>query len=187
MGTTQQFVKRPGRLFIDDLPTVRISRLRATGVVKQEMAQTVVRLGDVEVSVGLAHTRFPNGGGWSWFCCPACSGKAQALRLFGGQVLCRACLLRCGVRYRIEPMGVRQRALVRAPELRSRLSSDKSERLKPHLWGKQERRKRLETALAQAEFRVAQLRVPRKKVAAIIDPCEEPDFKPPKPRPLRRG
>ena len=172
----------------DDLPVVKISRLRATGVVTAEMTKTVVRLGAVEASVGLAHTRFPNGGGWSYFICPECGRMAQRLRLFAGRFYCSRCLVCHGVRGRLEPMSVRQRALVRAPELKARLSSDKSERLKPHLWGKQERRKRLEAALAQAEFRVAQLRVPRKKVAAVIDPGSEPDFKPPtRPWPGRKS
>lgn len=168
------------RVYRENLPAVSISRLRATGAVTPEMTGTVVLLGDVEVSVGLAHTRFPNGGGWSYFLCPVCGRLAQRLRLLAGRLYCSRCLVCHGVRGRREPLSVRQRAELRVPELKARLSSDKSERLKPHLWGRQERRKRLETALAQAEFRVAQLRVPRKKIAGTIDPGTEPDFKPPR-------
>ena len=69
------------RVYRDDLPAASISRLRATGSVTPEMTGTVVRLGDVEVSVSLAHIRFPNGGGWSYFLCPACGRMAQRLRL----------------------------------------------------------------------------------------------------------
>ena len=170
-----------------DLECVKISRLRATGVVTEAMTEIAVRLGDVEAVVGLWHMHFPNGGGWSYFLCPACGQKAQRLWLLSGAIVCRRCCIRRGVRPRGDSLSVRQRAELRAPELKARLSSDKSERLKPHLWGRQERRGRLEAALRKAEFRVAQLRVPRKKVEATIDPCEEPDFVAPKPRPLRRG
>ena len=170
------------RVCRDDLPAVKISRLCATGIVTADMANAVVSLGGVEAIIGLAHTRFPNGGGWSYFICPACGRMAQRLRLFAGQLLCSRCLVRHGVRGRLEPLTVRQRAELRAPELRARLSSSTSERLKPHLWGTMERRGRLEAVLREAEFRVAQLRVPRKKVAAAIDPCDELDYKPPKTR-----
>ena len=143
----------------------------------------MVCLGAVEASVGLAHTRFPNGGGWSYFICPECGRMAQRLRLFAGRFYCSRCLVRHGVRGRLEPMSVRQRAAVRAPELRALLESDKPLRLKPHLWGTMERRKRFEAALRQAEFRVAQLRVPCKKILAVIDPGEESDFVAPRFRP----
>jgi hypothetical protein len=53
-------------------------------------------------------------------------------------------------------MAVRQRAEHRIPKLRAMLESDVSLRLKPHLWGKMERRKRLEAALRGCEFLVSQ-------------------------------
>jgi hypothetical protein len=138
--------------FRDELPVVKVSRLRATGAVTEAMTETTVWFGDVTAIVGLWHLHFPNGGGWSYFLCPACGQKAQRLRLLSGQVLCRRCLLRRGVRSRLEPLSVRQRAAVRAPELIGRLGSIELERLKPHLWGTMERRKRHEAALARAEF-----------------------------------
>ena len=42
-----------------------------------------------------------------------------------------------------------------------------------------ERRSRLEARLRECEFRVAQGGSPR-KTKTIVDPCEEPDFEPPK-------
>jgi hypothetical protein len=36
------------RVFQDDLPSISISRLRATGVINPETTEFVVRLGDVE-------------------------------------------------------------------------------------------------------------------------------------------
>jgi hypothetical protein len=56
-------------------------------------------------------------------------------------------------------MGARQRAEHQIPRLRAKLESVESLRLKPHLWGKMERRSRLEAALARAEYIVAQHRL----------------------------
>ena len=53
------------------------------------------------------------------------------------------------------------------------------------LWGKMERRSRLEAALRECEFRVAQRGSPR-KTKTIVDPCDEPDFEAPK-RPWPRS
>ena len=55
------------RVCRDDLPVVMVSRLRATGVITPDMSRVTIQLGDVEISAGLAHTHFPNGGGWSYF------------------------------------------------------------------------------------------------------------------------
>jgi hypothetical protein len=52
-------------------------------------------------------------------------------------------------------MSVRQRAEHRIPKLRAMLESEAPLRLKPVLWGKMERRKRLEAALRRCEFIVA--------------------------------
>ena len=49
-------------------------------------------------------------------------------------------------------MSVRQRAEHRIPKLRAMLERTDSARLKPVLWGKMERRSRLEAALKRAEF-----------------------------------
>ena len=53
-------------------------------------------------------------------------------------------------------MSPLQRAERRILKLRAMLESETSLRLKPVLWGKMERRKRLEAALARAEFVMAQ-------------------------------
>jgi hypothetical protein len=168
------------RAFQDDLPSVSISRLRATGVITAETTTFLVQLGDVEQTVGVTERRFPNGGGWSQFVCPSCGWKVRMLRLLEGAVLCTRCCVRRGVRRHCESMSPRQRAEHRIPKLRAMLESPVPLRLKPILWGTMERRKRLEARLREAEFRAAQVRSPRKKGAAIVDPCEEPDFKPPK-------
>jgi hypothetical protein len=51
-------------------------------------------------------------------------------------------------------MSVRQRAEHRIPKLRAMLQREQSLRLKPHLFGTMERRKRLEAALRRNELLV---------------------------------
>jgi hypothetical protein len=63
---------------------------------------------------------------------------------------------RRGAGWRVWLMSPLQRAERRILKLRAMLESETSLRLKPVLWGKMERRKRLEAALARAEFVVAQ-------------------------------
>jgi hypothetical protein len=119
------------------------------------MTRTTIGLADVEVEVGLSLQKFPNGGSWSLFRCPSCGRKARTLRLLEGCVVCWRCCVSRGVRYRSEPMGARRRAEHRISKVRAMLESKESLRLKPHLWGKMERRSRLKAALARAEFVVA--------------------------------
>jgi hypothetical protein len=140
------------RRFTDDLPTVRLPRLRASGVITPETTEFLVRLGDVEQTVGVTLQRFANQGSWSLFVAPCCGRKARVLRLLCGQVLCTRCCADRGVRPRADPMSVRQRAEHRIPKLRAMLQSEQSLRLKPHLFGTMERRKRLEVALRRAEL-----------------------------------
>jgi hypothetical protein len=171
-------VKAALKIVREDLPCVKVSRLRATGVVTEAMTEVTVCLGDVTVIVGLWHLHFSNGGGWSYFLCPACGQKAQRLRLLVGQVLCRRCLLRRGVGGRFWSLSVKRRAALRAPELIERLGRVESERLKPHLWGTMERRKRFEAKLARAEFIASQ--GPRYRDVLEQTPEMEPE---PIPRP----
>jgi hypothetical protein len=144
-----------GRIFQDDLPSISISRLRATGAVTAEMARTMVGLGGTEVEVDLSLLKFPNGGSWSFFLCPQCGLKARTLRLLDGSAVCRRCCIRRGIRCRCEPISVRQRAELRIPKLRQMLESEEHLRFKPHLrYSKLERRSRLEMALRRAELLV---------------------------------
>lgn len=71
-------------------------------------------------------------------------------------VVCTDCCARRGAGWRVWLMSPLQRAERRILKLRAMLESETSLRLKPVLWGKMERRKRLEVALARAEFVVAQ-------------------------------
>ena len=145
------------RRFADDLPAIKISRLRALDIITADTTEFLVRLGEVEQRVAVTLRKFPNQGSWSLFVCPACGRRAQVLRLLDGAVVCRHCCIRRGSRHRCELMGLRQRAEQRIPKLRAMLESPVPLRLKPStLWGKLERRKRLEAALRRCEFIVGQ-------------------------------
>jgi hypothetical protein len=52
------------------------------------MTSIAVKIGELERTVGLAHSTFPNGGGWSWFVCPQCQHRARTLRLTEDNRLC---------------------------------------------------------------------------------------------------
>jgi hypothetical protein len=166
-------------VFQDDLPSVSVSRLRATGAITAAVTRTIVA--GVEVDLDLV--RFANGGSWSFFLCPQCGRRSRTLKLFEGCVLCWRCCHQRGARYRVKGMTPRRRAERRIPKLRAMLESPVSLRLKPStLWGKMERRSRMEAALREAEFRVAQGGITRARAKAerVEDPCDEADFKPPR-------
>jgi hypothetical protein len=139
-------------VFQDDLPAVSIARLRALEIITAETTAFLVQLGHVEQNVSVHLQKFPNNGGWSLFRCPCCGRSARVLRLHLDDIICHGCCTRRGVRHRCRTMGVRRRAEHRIPKLKAMLQSETSLRLKPHLWGKLERRKRLEAALRRCEF-----------------------------------
>jgi hypothetical protein len=59
-------------VFQDDLLSISVSRLRASGAITAEMTRTMIGIADVEVEVGLQLVRFANGGSWSFCLCPSC-------------------------------------------------------------------------------------------------------------------
>ena len=143
----QSFVPNDRR-YADDLPTISISRLRAEGVITIENSEFVVRLGDVEETVGVKARRFPNGGSWSSFVSPCCGVQVRLLKLLNGRLLCCRCVRARGVLYRCDPMGAWRRAALRVPKLREWLDSTEPLRLKPAtLWGTMERRSQHEASL----------------------------------------
>ena len=78
------------RLTQDDCPSVSVSRMRALGEVREDMARVRVTIAGVSREVGLWHLRFPNGGGWSFFLCPSCGRRARVLKLFE-KIACWRC------------------------------------------------------------------------------------------------
>jgi hypothetical protein len=88
-----------GRIFFDELVSLAASRLRATGAIRLEDRQGIIAFGDKQKLVGLAHTKFPNGGSWSYFACQ-CGRRAKRLWLVDDAPRCRLCLEKLSVRYR---------------------------------------------------------------------------------------
>ena len=50
------------RVFFDELPSIGVSRLRAMGAIKLEDRQVVIPFVGQNKLIGVAHTKFPNGG-----------------------------------------------------------------------------------------------------------------------------
>jgi hypothetical protein len=88
------------RIFFDELRSIGVSRLRASGAIRLEDRQVVIPFGGHDKLIGVAHTVFKNGGSWSYFRCPKCGKRAKKLWLVDDAPRCRLCLEKLGVRYR---------------------------------------------------------------------------------------
>ena len=65
------------RIFFDELVSIAASRLKATGAIRLEDRHGVIAFGDKQKLVGVAHTKFPNGGSWSYFRLPKMRPKGK--------------------------------------------------------------------------------------------------------------
>jgi hypothetical protein len=94
------------RIFFDELPSLAASRLKASGAIRLEDRQGVIALGEEDHGVkrrkciGVAHTKFPNGGSWAYLLCPRCGCRKKKLWLVGDAPRCLSCCWSLGVRYR---------------------------------------------------------------------------------------
>jgi len=88
------------RIFFDELVSVSVSRLKALGAIRLEDRHGNIAFGDKQKLVGVAHTKFPNGGSWSYFVCPKCGRRAKRLWLIDDAPRCVKCCWSLGVRYR---------------------------------------------------------------------------------------
>ena len=88
------------RIFFDELVSIAASRLKATGLIRLEDQWAHIPFGEQTKLIGVAHTKFPNGGSWSYFVCPKCGRRAKRLWLADDAPRCRLCLEKLGVRYR---------------------------------------------------------------------------------------
>jgi hypothetical protein len=108
------------RLFQDDLASVSISRMRASGIVTRDTKAVDIVFGEGNDSlrreVKVVRRRFPNGGAWSFFLCPVCGRHARVLKLHD-KPMCRRCCLRHGVGYRISSGSPVERDVARVARL----------------------------------------------------------------------
>lgn len=82
------------RRFIDDYPFVKVSRLRATGVIDPMKREALIPFPNGRIKlIHTAHTRLKYGGGWSFFLCPRCMKLTTKLILIEDTPLCSRC---CG-------------------------------------------------------------------------------------------
>jgi hypothetical protein len=88
------------RIFFDEIVSIAASRLKATGVIRLENRWALIPFGEQTKLIGVAHTKFPNGGSWSYFLCPKCGRRAKKLWLVDDAPRCRLCLEKLGVRNR---------------------------------------------------------------------------------------
>jgi len=160
------FVESVGRGDEAELRLAEDPRLRATGAIRLEDRQAVIPFGEQYKLIGVAHTKFPNGGSWSYLVCLKCGRRAKRLWLVDDAPRCRLCLEKLGVRYRsaygfgrTERLRERDR---RVDRLQAMLKGGPM-RLKPvpPNWGNRclDRLNRLTAALQQARIvaRLAQI------------------------------
>jgi hypothetical protein len=88
------------RIFFDELVSVGVSRLKASGAIRLEDRQAVIPFGEQNKLIGVAHTIFWNGGSWSYFRCPQCGARSKKLWLVDDAPRCLSCCWSLGVRYR---------------------------------------------------------------------------------------
>jgi hypothetical protein len=89
-----------GRVFFDELVSLTASRLKATGAIRLEDRYGLIAFGDKQKLIRVAHTKFPNGGAWTYFLCPRCGGRKKKLWLVDDLPRCLSCCWSLGVRYR---------------------------------------------------------------------------------------
>ncbi len=89
------------RSFLDEFDSVRVSRLRASGVIDPAKRQAIIPFpGGKQKLLNVAHIRLKYGGGWSYFICPKCTRLAQTLYSIDGKPLCWRCCDKLNVRHR---------------------------------------------------------------------------------------
>lgn len=131
------------RLTKADLPTVKVSALRAAGLVNPTMDCVILAIGELERTIKLSHRTMRRGGGWSYFYCPQCDGRTPVLRLTEANAL--ACWRCDGLPYATKQ---RKHRLSRIQTLRARLEAGSNVRARTEAALRRllirERRERLE-------------------------------------------
>jgi hypothetical protein len=173
------------RIFFDEFVSIGISRLKATDAIRLEDQWARIPFGEQTKLIGVAHTKFPNGGSWSYFVCSQCGRRAKRLWLVDDAPRCRICLEKLGVRYRAAYGFGRTERLKERDRRVDRLQAmleDGPMRFKPvpPNWGNRriDRRNRLTATLQRARIAT--------RLAQIAYQQQE-SSEPPEPVPLLRA
>jgi hypothetical protein len=144
-------------VFIDDLPSVSISPLRATRAVLPTDQFAWVHVEGEDFKLHLHQRELMHGVRFTISCVRLGAGEKR--ENFGslepGQVACCRCCKAAGIRYRIEHMSPSRRAEYRAPRLRAMLSSPTPLMKNRRNHQRMERRAALEAALIQCELKAS--------------------------------
>lgn len=124
------------RRFFDEFERVRVSRLRADGTIDPAKRQALIPFPNGTTKLlGTAHTRFPNGGGWSYFVCPKCGRRTSTLHLIDDAPLCARCCDALNIKHASKygfGREARRKARDRALDaLIAKVETNQSLRLKP--------------------------------------------------------
>jgi hypothetical protein len=89
------------RRFFDEFEMVRVSRFRATGVIDPAKSNALIPFPNGKVKLlGVKHTWFAKGGGWSYFICPGCGDRAVNLWLIADAPRCSQCCDAMNIKHR---------------------------------------------------------------------------------------
>jgi len=89
------------RRFFDEFERVKVSRLRALGIVDPTKPEALIPWPSGKVKLlGVRHNRLRNGGGWSFFVCPGCARRTSALYNVDDRPLCTRCCAALNIHHR---------------------------------------------------------------------------------------
>ena len=131
----------------DDVPSISITKLVASGVVRKDMSYVCVELNGFRRNVGLARRDFPNGGWWLHFICNNCRRRARVLRLCKRGIACWRC---AGLPHRVQCLSKSERAAQRVERLEAVLYGGPA-RLHPRPGRTLDRRRSLQLSLKRAQ------------------------------------
>lgn len=107
-------------MYLDELPAVRITDMRRSGIVDAETSYVAVTLqaddAPVSTEVRVVRFRMRSGGVFLQFICGHCGRRAQLLRLHAGSIICGRCT---GLRYWCEGKPAVRRAQHRVERLKA--------------------------------------------------------------------
>ena len=108
-------------MYLDHLPSIRVSDMRRSGALTMDMAQIRVTLQGsdgtpISTEVGVVRFRMRSGGVFLQFICGRCGRRAQVLRLHADRIMCGRCT---GLRYWCEGKPALRRAQHRVESLKA--------------------------------------------------------------------